>query len=302
MTLGKLKMTSNDSLCHYGIFGMHWGVRRFQNKDGSLTPEGRKHYYGSEMTRNEKLKMTRDRKAEIKAKKEKLIAKGDKKALYKNRELFSDEEYDEAMKRADKFEKTKNDLELSKMREKAIDRAEKAERAAARSAAEKQREEEFKENLLRSGNPKLILKNAALFSDDELGRAYQRLQKISSIDNLTDSDRLKAVNAQQVVKNNKPTIDRMIEGAGKMDKLVDNTTDLIIDSYQSYNKTASIINAITDNNKKLPVFSLEPWEALKPKNKKINKNDFNKVLEDYGLLDSLSNEQKKELYNKIVGG
>lgn len=27
---------------HYGVKGMKWGVRRYQNKDGSLTPEGRK--------------------------------------------------------------------------------------------------------------------------------------------------------------------------------------------------------------------------------------------------------------------
>lgn len=31
-------------LYHYGIRGMHWGVRRFQNYDNSLTPEGREHY------------------------------------------------------------------------------------------------------------------------------------------------------------------------------------------------------------------------------------------------------------------
>lgn len=36
-------------LIHYGIQGQKWGVRRFQNEDGSLTSEGREHYgYGSE--------------------------------------------------------------------------------------------------------------------------------------------------------------------------------------------------------------------------------------------------------------
>ena len=33
-----------DELYHHGIKGMRWGVRRFQNKDGSLTPAGKKRY------------------------------------------------------------------------------------------------------------------------------------------------------------------------------------------------------------------------------------------------------------------
>lgn len=40
-----------DELKHYGIKGMKWGVRRFQNNDGSLTPEGKKRY-GSEDIKN----------------------------------------------------------------------------------------------------------------------------------------------------------------------------------------------------------------------------------------------------------
>lgn len=32
----------NGELYHYGIKGMRWGVRRYQNKDGSLTPSGKK--------------------------------------------------------------------------------------------------------------------------------------------------------------------------------------------------------------------------------------------------------------------
>ena len=33
---------SDSELLHYGIKGMRWGIRRYQNPDGSLTPAGRK--------------------------------------------------------------------------------------------------------------------------------------------------------------------------------------------------------------------------------------------------------------------
>lgn len=34
----------DNSLAHFGIKGMKWGVRRYQNRDGSLTPAGKKRY------------------------------------------------------------------------------------------------------------------------------------------------------------------------------------------------------------------------------------------------------------------
>ena len=35
----------NNFLFHHGVKGQHWGVRRYQNYDGTLTEEGKAHYY-----------------------------------------------------------------------------------------------------------------------------------------------------------------------------------------------------------------------------------------------------------------
>ena len=36
--------SSENSLSHHGILGQKWGVRRFQNEDGTLTPAGKERY------------------------------------------------------------------------------------------------------------------------------------------------------------------------------------------------------------------------------------------------------------------
>ena len=41
-------MYYSDELTHYGILGMKWGIRRYQNPDGTLTPAGKKRYVKKE--------------------------------------------------------------------------------------------------------------------------------------------------------------------------------------------------------------------------------------------------------------
>lgn len=55
-------LTSTGELYHWGVKGMKWGVRRYQNKDGSLTPRGKKRQ--KELSADEKERAAR--KADLK--------------------------------------------------------------------------------------------------------------------------------------------------------------------------------------------------------------------------------------------
>lgn len=90
---------------HHGVQGQKWGVRRWQNPDGSLTPEGRKHYGLNTLDYNERY--SGDKKAGIKAYKQ------ERKAL---RKAVAQVEYDDEVKWDDRLGQLENDMgEYSKI-------------------------------------------------------------------------------------------------------------------------------------------------------------------------------------------
>lgn len=48
----------NNYLVHFGVKGQKWGLRQWQNKDGTLTPAGREHYGVSSVFTSERYKNT----------------------------------------------------------------------------------------------------------------------------------------------------------------------------------------------------------------------------------------------------
>lgn len=136
---------NTQELYHWGIKGQKWGQRRYQNKDGSLTPAGQKRY-------NKEVEKLKAETAKVKAA-EKVIANKKK-----------------VQNKFDKLEEKKAALEA---RKKALKEGKDPEEEKKKA---EETPEEKKARLMNSSDAKELYKNRELLSTQELNDRINRIE------------------------------------------------------------------------------------------------------------------------------
>ena len=199
----------SDELQHHGILGMKWGVRRYQNKDGSLTPKGEKRYLNKDGTFTDKGKKHFAKEAE-KLKQEKAKVKAEEKIAANKQK---------ALAKINKLEEQKKELE---------ERKEALKNGGKKSDEDVTKNEtldEKRERLLKSTDPKEIYENRSLLTYQELNDRVNRIDLETRLNSKIPAEEQRKTGAEYMeqAKNN-------IDKATNLFRSVDNAYSAVSNS------------------------------------------------------------------------
>lgn len=100
-------MEEKQYIAHHGIKGMHWGVRRYQNPDGTLTEAGRARYSTGEAGRVNSLTREERKQQKENAKKQAIVK--ERIEMAKNDQLYWEHQRDITKKYLSELESGKHD-------------------------------------------------------------------------------------------------------------------------------------------------------------------------------------------------
>lgn len=266
-----------DSLEHHGVKGQKWGKRRYQNKDGSLTPLGYKHWGIGTGFRDKVSKAVETSKKNRERKSQERDARQAEK-ITKQAEKARKQLEENARKR--EIQAIKNQAAEAKRETKQLKQVQrqikKDEKTAKKEAKDAKKNEKKKEELLKNDNLDEILENKDLFSTNELNNIYMRKMAEKKV-----ADMKPKTFAQKFA--DKFSVDNIAKAAQKAQKL-----------YNAYDTISTVVNNATGSTI-LPEFGdTAKKKAMLKKLRTYNIKDIEENLADIST-DELTDWNKRAL-------
>lgn len=274
-----------NELQHWGIKGMRWGVRRYQNSDGSLTPAGQKRY-------NKEVEKLKKETAKVKA--------AEKEAANRKK----------VQSKFDKLEAKKQELEERK-------KALKGDKDKKDDEHPKETIEQKRERLLKSSDPKEIYEGKDALTYQELNDRVNRIDLETRLQNKIPKEE-----GKNGVLDRMDSVENAINKATNLYKSIDSAYSTVANSaigktlakslgIETKTKEFNLADFVKNRNKKSTQDIMDVKKRLQAEqyivdeyNKRVNKEKAQKQVDEYnkrwqkGKSDDYVGGQKSSTYNK----